>query len=386
MAIEPLRSIPTPPTPEEDLPKPNLKRLRDVLEGPFGVRNVALTGLFILAAFYTLYFARSFLLPIVLALLFSLLLSPFVRGLKKLLRIPEPLGAGIVLLALLGLVVGGLYQLSGPAYEWMQKAPSSLHKVEDKLRQFRRPVLLFGRATEQVAKMTDVAGPPASPKSPPVTVAVPAGPSLGARLLDRTTEFAANAAVLLILLYFLLASGDLFLRKLVKVLPSLSDKKRAIEIARQVETDISAYLSTVSMINLGLGVGVAAAMALIGLPNPLLWGAMAALTNFIPYLGAMSCYIALALAGFLTFNDLSHALLPVGAFLCLNVVEAYFVTPMVLGRRLTLNPVVLFLGLTFWGWMWGIAGALLAVPIMVVFKIFCDHIEPLAPIGEFLGD
>src|SRR5437763_9146294 len=116
MALEPLRSI----TPEEDLPKPNLKRLRDALAGPFGVRNVALTGLFILAAFYTLYFARSFLLPIVLALLFSLLLAPFVRGLKKLLRIPEPLGAGIVLLALLGLVVGGLYQLSGPAYEWMQ--------------------------------------------------------------------------------------------------------------------------------------------------------------------------------------------------------------------------------------------------------------------------
>ncbi|MEA2692506.1 MAG: hypothetical protein QOJ16_1893 [Acidobacteriota bacterium] len=387
MAIEPLRSLSTPPTPEEDLPKPNLKRLRDALVGPFGVRNVALTGLFILAAFYTLYFARSFLLPIVLALLFSLLLSPFVRGLKKLLRIPEPLGAGLVLLALLGLVVGGLYELSGPAYEWMQKAPASLHKVEDKLRQLKRPVLLFGRATEQVAKMTDVGAPPASPKTPPpVTVAVPAGPSLGARLLDRTTEFAANAAVLLILLYFLLASGDLFLRKLVKVLPSLSDKKRAIEIARQVETDISAYLSTVAMINLGLGVGVATAMALIGLPNPLLWGAMAALTNFIPYLGAMSCYIAIALAGFLTFNDLTHALMPVGAFLCLNVVEAYFVTPMVLGRRLTLNPVVLFLGLTFWGWMWGIAGALLAVPIMVVFKIFCDHIEPLAPIGEFLGD
>src|SRR3954462_11505772 len=119
MAIEPLRSIPPPPPPEGDLPKTNLKRLRDALVGPFGVRNVALTGLFILAAFYTLYFARSFLLPIVLALLFRLLLSPLVRGLKTWLRIPAPLGAGIVLLALLGLLIGGLYQLSGPAYEWM---------------------------------------------------------------------------------------------------------------------------------------------------------------------------------------------------------------------------------------------------------------------------
>jgi len=380
MALEPLRTI----TPEEDYPKPNLKRLRDALNGPFGVRNVALTGLFILAAFYTLYFARSFLLPIVLALLLSLLLSPLVRLLRRL-HLPEPLGAGIVLLALLGALGGGIYELSGPAYEWMQKAPTSLRRVEAKLRELKRPVLLFGRATEQVAKIADVtANSPA--KAAPVAVAVPAGPSLGARLVGGTTDFVASAAIFFILLYFLLASGDLFLRKLVRVLPSLADKKRAIEIARQVETDISAYLSTVAMINLGLGVGVAVAMALIGLPNPLLWGMMAALTNFIPYLGAASCYVVLGMAGFLTFDDLPHALLPVGAFLCLNIAEAYFITPMVLGRRLTLNPVVLFLGLTFWGWLWGIAGAILAVPIMVVFKIFCDHIEPLAPIGEFLGD
>jgi predicted PurR-regulated permease PerM len=377
MALEPLRSI----TPEDDLPKPNLKRLRDALGGPFGVRNVSLTGLFILAAFYTLYFARSFLLPIVLALLLSLLLSPLVRLLRKL-RLPEPLGAGIVLLALLGALGGGIYELSGPAYDWMQKAPNSLRRVEAKLRELKRPVLLFGRATEQVAKIADVT----TAKAAPVAVAVPAGPSLGARLVGGTTDFVASAAIFFILLYFLLASGDLFLRKLVKVLPSLADKKRAIEIARQVETDISAYLSTVAMINLGLGVGVAIAMALIGLPNPLLWGMMATLTNFIPYLGAGTCYVVLGLAGFLTFDDLPHALLPVGAFLCLNVAEAYFITPMVLGRRLTLNPVVLFLGLTFWGWLWGISGAILAVPIMVVFKIFCDHIEPLAPIGEFLGD
>jgi predicted PurR-regulated permease PerM len=380
MALEPLRSIP----PEPDLPRPNLRRLRDALEGPFGIRNLSLTGLFILAAFYTLYFARSFLLPVVLALLLSLLLSPLVRGLRRL-RIPEPVGAGLVLLALLGLLVGGLYELSGPAYDWMQRAPNSLHRVETRLRQLKRPVLLFGRATEQVAKIADVtANPPA--RVPPVAVVAPAGPSLGARLVGRTTEIVTDAAILFIFLYFLLASGDLFLRKLIKVLPSLEDKRRAVDIARQVENDISTYLSTVAMINLGLGVGVAIAMALIGLPNPLLWGAMATLTNFVPYLGAASCYVVLGMAGFLTFDDLPHALLPIGAFLCLNIVEAYFITPMVLGKRLTLNPVVLFLGLTFWGWLWGIPGAILGVPIMAVFKIFCDHIEPLAPIGEFLGD
>jgi len=128
------------------------------------------------------------------------------------------------------------------------------------------------------------------------------------------------------------------------------------------------------------------AMWLLGLPNPLLWGVMVALTNFIPYLGALTCYVVFALLGFLTFPDFAHALAPVGAWLVLNVLEAYLVTPMVLGHRLTLNPVVVFLSLTFWSWLWGIPGAILAVPITVVGKIFCDHIAPLAPLGEFLGD
>jgi len=188
------------------------------------------------------------------------------------------------------------------------------------------------------------------------------------------------------LLYFLLAAGDLFLRKLIKVLPSLSDKKRAVEIARQIESDISAYLTTVTAINVVLGLAVWGIMALIGIPNPLLWGVLAMVTNYIPYLGAVVMLAILAMVGFLTFDDVGQALLAPGAFVGLNILESYILTPVVLGRRLTLNPVVIVLGLTFWGWLWGIAGALLAVPIMVVFKIFCDHSEPLAPIGEFLGD
>jgi predicted PurR-regulated permease PerM len=375
MAIQPLRE-----SPSEERAEPDLRRLGDLFQGRFGIRNLALTGLFVLAAFYTLYFARAFFLPIVLALLLSLLLTPLVRGLKRL-RLPGPLAAGLVLLALFGGVGWGIYELSGPAYEWMQKAPQSLRKVERKLRDLKRPVQTIGRATEQVEKIADVGGAAATPE-----VTVQAAPTLGERLLSGTTELVAAAAVMFVLLFFLLASGDLFLRKLIKVLPSLADKKRAVEIARQVESDISTYLWTVSLINLGLGLAVWGAMALIGLPNPLLWGVLAAVTNYIPYLGAIVCYAVFGMVGFLTFDDLGRALLPVGAFLVLNLLEAYVFTPMILGRRLTLNPVVIFLGLTFWGWLWGITGAILAVPIMVVFKIFCDHIEPLAPIGEFLGD
>ncbi|MDP9121481.1 MAG: AI-2E family transporter, partial [Acidobacteriota bacterium] len=329
-------------------------RRRDLRAGPFAVRSLSLTGLFVLASFYTLYFARSFFLPIVLGVLLNLLLSPLVRGLKRL-HIPEALSAVLVLAALLALVGGGLYQLTAPAYDWMAKAPQSLGRIQAKLRDLKRPMQTLGRATDQMARMTEVTA--GTPKTPAITVQ---SSSLGERLFSQATDLAADAAVMFVLLFFLLASGDLFLRKLIRVLPRLDDKKRAVEIARQVEHDISAYLATVTMINVGLGVAVWISMGLIGLPNPMLWGAMVTLTNYVPYLGAGVCYVVLTLVGFQTFSTLGHALLPPAVFFALNVTEAYFLTPMVLGRRLTLNPVVIFLSLTFWGWLWGITGAVLA--------------------------
>lgn len=365
--------------PEEERPRPNIKRLRDVLQGPFGIKSLALTGLFILALFYTLYLGRAFFLPITLAVLLSFLLSPLVRWLKKL-RIPEGLGAAVVVFGLLGLLGLSVYELAGPAYNWMTQAPRSLRKVEDKLRALKKPVQTVSKATEQVEKITKVGG---GQEPARVTVSTE---SLGERVFSQATDFVSNGVVMFILLYFLLAAGDMFLRKLIKVLPSLSDKKRAVEIARQIETEISAYLATITLINAILGLAVWGIMSLIGLPNALLWGVLAFVTNYIPYLGAIVMISVLAMVGFITFDDLPHALMAPGAFVGLNLLESYFLTPMILGRRLTLNPVVIFLGLTFWGWLWGITGAVLAVPIMVVLKIFCDHSEPLAPIGEFLGD
>jgi predicted PurR-regulated permease PerM len=362
---------------EEDRPRPDVKKLRDLLAGPFGIRSMVLSGLLILAAFYTLYFARGFLLPLILAILLSFLLRPLVRGLRNL-HVPEALGAAVVVLSLLGVLGAGIYELAGPAYTWMQQAPANVRKIERRVRDLKRPVQTMNNATQQMAKIAQVGN--SSP--PPMATAVP---SLGERLASGAFELGADAVTMFILLYFLLASGDLFLRKLIKVLPSVDDKKRAVEMARQIETEISTYLSTVTFINVLLGLAVWGVMALIGVPNPLLWGVLATVTNYIPYLGAMTMYVVLTGLGFLTFNDLPHALLPPGAFLVCNVLEAYLLTPMVLGKRLTLNPVVIFLALSFWGWMWGIAGAVMAVPIMVVFKIFCDHSEPLAPIGEFLG-
>jgi predicted PurR-regulated permease PerM len=332
-----------------------------------------------LAAFYTLYLARSCFLPIILALLLNFLLSPVVRALKKL-HIPEAIGAALVIFGLLGAIGLGIYELASPAYEWAQQAPRSLRRLEGMLADFKKPVQTMSKATAQVEKITQVGAGQVAPK---IEVQ---HETLGERLFSQTTEILAAGSVLIILLFFLLAAGDMFLRKLIRVLPSLSDKRTAVEIARQIENDISKYLVTITMINGCLGLATWGAMALLGVPNPLLWGVLAWATNYIPYLGAMSMYAVLTMVGFLTFPTAGQALLVPGAFGVLNILEAYVLTPLVLGKRLTLNPVVIFVALTFWGWIWGVAGAILAVPIMVVFKIFCDHSEPLASLGEFLGD
>lgn len=386
---EPPEQLPRPappglplPTPPEPSPRPPSWQPGASLRHPAGRRSASVTGLFVLAAFYTLYFCRSLLLPLVLAMLLSLLLTPAVRGLRRL-RIPAPLGAGLVLLALLGGVGCGIYQLAAPAAVWMQRAPQSLRAGEAKLRELRRSVRRLGRATEQVEKIADVTASP-GPVRPPL--AVQSGPSLQERLLSQAADLTAGGVVMLVLLYFLLASGDLFLRKLIRVLRRPEDQRRAVAIARQIERDVSRYLSTVTVINLGLGAAVAVCFAFLGVPNPWLWGVLVTITNFVPYLGPAIDYGVFALVGLLSFATLPRMLAPAGVFLVLNVVEAYLVTPILLGKRLTLNPVMLFLGLTFWGWLWGIAGAILAVPILAAFKIFCDHIEPLAPIGEFLGE
>jgi predicted PurR-regulated permease PerM len=387
--IEPIRPEPPQEAPQaplevpvqapiqEDRSRPSLKKLRDLVQGPFGIRSLALTGLFLLAALYTLYFARAFFLPIVLAVLLSFLMSPAVRFLKKL-HIPNGVGAGLLVLTLIGSLGVGIYELAGPAYEWAQQAPRQMRRLERKLAEFKKPVQTMSKATQQVEKMTQVGG------QQPTKVEVQTE-TLGERMFSQATEIIAGGTVMFILLFFLLASGDLFLRKLIRVLPRLDDKKRAVEIARQIQSDVSTYLSTITVINLALGLAVWGLMTLIGIPNPLLWGVLAFVTNYIPYLGAIVMIVVLAMVGFLTFEDTARALMAPGIYIGLNLLESYVVTPLVLGHRLTLNPVVIFLGLTFWGWLWGITGAVLAVPIMVVLKIFCDHSEALASVGEFMG-
>ncbi|HEX5387191.1 MAG TPA: AI-2E family transporter [Gemmatimonadales bacterium] len=370
----PVEAGPTPTGPE-----PNLHKLSTALRDRVEVRSLAITGLFVLAAFYTLYFARAFFLPVVFAILLDFLFSPVLRILKRG-RIPEPVGAALVILGLLGFVGAGAYSLAQPARSWVSRAPASMEQIRGKLRLIRRPVQEVSRAAEQVEK---AARAPAS-ESGPAEVVVK-GPTAAERLFGTTQTIVIGAIEVLILLYFLLAAGDLFLQKMINVLPSFGDKRRAVEIARETEASISTYLVTLTLLNVGEALAVTGAMYLVGVPNPLLWGVLAGLVEFIPYIGPTVLLLVLAAAGLTTFDTLGHALLVPGAYLVVNFVQSNLVSPLIMGQRLTLNPVAIFIGLAFWWWIWGVPGAFIAVPLLATLKIFCDHIETLAPIGEFLG-
>jgi predicted PurR-regulated permease PerM len=357
--------------------QPDISKTGEALRDEPEIRSIALTGLLVLALFYTLYFAREFFLPIVLALLLDFLLSPLIRAMKRA-RIPEPLGAAIVIVGLLGGTVGAVYELAGPAKEWTGKLPASMRDAQRRLQSLRKPVEQVSKTAQQVEAATKM-------DNPQTTEVVVKGPTLSERLFGTTQTILTTALEVIILLYFLLAAGDLFLQKLIKVLPQLRDKKKAVAIARETEASISTYLVTVTMVNLGLGLCVAAVMYFLKMPNPLLWGALAGFAEFIPYLGATAMVGLLTLAGLVTFEQVGHALMVPGGYLAVNLIQSQLIAPLILGRRLTLNPVAIFIGLVFWWWIWGVPGAFIAVPLIATFKIFCDHIEVLAPIGEFLG-
>ena len=340
--------------------------------------SVALTGLFVLALFVALHEGRAFFLPIVLVLLLHFLLSPVIRALKAA-RVPESLGAAAVLGGLLLALSLAGYYLAGPTREWLAQAPASVAQTQARLRRLLRPVAQVTRTAEQVAQATDVG----TGHTPQVVIK---GPSLGQRLFGTTESLVAGVVMVIVLLYFLLASGDLFLQKVIRSLPQLEDKKRAVTIAREAEASVSRYLITMTVINAGQGLLVGGAMALLGVPNPLLWGTLSALLAWIPYVGALAMITVLAVLGFRMFDALGQALLVPGAFVAINLVIANFVTPNVLGRRLKLNRVAILLGLFFWSWIWGVPGAFVAVPLLATFKILCDHIDALRPVGEFLGE
>ncbi|MDQ6631197.1 MAG: AI-2E family transporter [Verrucomicrobiota bacterium] len=355
---------------------PALSDLADFIKGTETMVPLAILGIFIMGAIGFIYFAKSFLMPVVWAVLLTFLLKPVVRGLAKI-KIPESVGAIIVMVIFLTLLSLAISNLVDPAKEWAAKAPESIRKVEKKLRSFTPGFLqIFPTVKGEVNKL-------ASSEEPVPKVEVTNSNLKG--VVSFAGIFLGGVLETIVLLYFLLAAGDLFLHKLVRILPSLQNKKKAVEITNELQENISVFLFTITCINICLGALVGLAVMWVGMPNPVLWGVVAGALNFIPYFGPITGVAVLAIVGLVTFDSLGQALLSPIIYLSLHAVESNFVTPMILGRRLTLNPVVIFISLIFWTWIWGIPGALLSVPMLMMLKIFCDHFKPLAPIGEFLS-
>jgi predicted PurR-regulated permease PerM len=368
-----------PPRPQE--PPPEIGQPANAAETPSALA-ISVVVLAVLATLYTMYFAREFFVPIVFAVLLNFLLSPVIRVLHRI-KIPPPAAAGLVVLLLVGGVAGGVYALAGPAQTLANSAPETLGRANTKLRALF--LARFQKATSQVERAASTLGDPVTGR-PPRQLVVSTTPTIGSRILGTTQILVAGVIEIAVLLYFLLAGGDLFLQKFIKMLPTLRDKRRAVNVARAIETAVSAYLSTALFVNLAEGVVVGLCLWALGMPTPALWGAMIVMVEFIPYLGALTGVVVLALAGLANFDSVGHALLIPGSYLAINLIQANLVTPMLLGHRLTLNPVAIFVGLTFFFWIWGVAGAFLAVPLLATLKIVCDHIGPLAALGEFLGE
>jgi predicted PurR-regulated permease PerM len=351
---------------------------REPMPLPRNLQTFLLFGIFTILLFYTLYFTGEFVLPIIFAMILYLVLQPAMRAFMRL-HIPKAVSAVLVICILFGALGALGFMLSAPAANWIAKGPSSLAQLESQLFFIKGPIAQLQDATKQVEKIAEGTTP-----NDGLNVTV-SGPGLGSFLISGTRSVLVGMGTTIILLFFLLMSGDLFLRRFVEILPTLANKKQAVEITREIERNISGYLATISMMNLLVGIATGLATYLLGMSDPVLWGTMAFLLNFIPILGPLCGIAILFMAGLLTFGTIWHSLLLAGVYLVIHVLEGETLTPLLLARRFVLNPVLVIVSLVFWYWMWGVPGALLAVPLLATVKIICDRIQPLMAIGHFLG-
>ena len=343
-----------------------------------GLVRLSLVGIFLLAVVYALYFGREFFMPVVLAFLLALTLTPIVRVLRKR-GLPAYFSATLlVVLAGLGIAATG-YLLSGPVVELVANAPSIGRQVTERLSELRRPFEHLLQISQQIEQLTNVVDDSSVQK------VVVAQPGILSRAAGNLVSVGTSIAITFVLALFLLASGTMFYEKIVQSFASLSEKKRALRVVYDVEREISRYLFTVTLINGGLGVAIGLGLWAIGVPNPFLWGVAAALLNFLPYVGALATILFVAAIALVSFDSLSYAMLAPGWVIICDIVEGQVITPLVVGRRLEVNAVAIFIAVAFWSWLWGIVGALIAVPLLVVVKVFCDHFDSLRHVGNFLS-
>ncbi|HEX2115071.1 MAG TPA: AI-2E family transporter [Alphaproteobacteria bacterium] len=331
-----------------------------------------------LAIISALHVAAEIVIPIVAAIVLQFMVAPAMRQLCRW-HVPPPISAAIIVIGLATMLIVGIYHLTSPAAEWLDRVPEVSSRIQEKLRVVREPVEQVAKASEQVERATTVTGEATNVQ---VTLR---RPGLLEQLAGGVRSLLFGISVTLVVLYFLLATGELFRLKLVRIIQRFEDKKRALVTLTDIEHQVSVYLSTQTLINVGLGTAVALVLWGLGVPNPGLWGLMVAIANFVPFFGFIIAVSVLMAVSVLSFESLWWALAAPGAYAAIKVIEGNFISPNILGRSLILNPLVIILSLLFWGWLWGPVGALLAVPILVIAKTVCEHVERLQKLADFIS-
>jgi predicted PurR-regulated permease PerM len=369
------------PVPDDDPSEPNaaVTEVVDETEMPLpsDPRTFFLGGLFGLAALAALYVASSIILPVVLALVLNLLLQPAVRLLGRV-HVPRAVGALLTVFLVIGALVGLVAALSVPAATWAERLPEGIPRLEAHLEVIKGPIQALQKIIQQAEQAAD------APPGRGSIVSVRRDLGITGALFAGTRSVLDGLFTTVLVLYFLLVAGNIFLRRVVEILPTFSNKRQAVDISQQIQEDISGYLVTITAMNAAVGAATAAAMYLCGLGDPLLWGTTAFLLNYIPIIGPLFGVCIFVLVGLLSFESLWWALLPPAIYLGIHLVEGETLTPMLLARRFTLNPVLIILSLVFWFWMWGALGAILAVPMLAILKIISDRLRPLKALGHFL--
>jgi predicted PurR-regulated permease PerM len=338
--------------------------------------QIVLIGLGVVAF---LYFARPVVLPVVLACMTGMTLKPLIRW-SSCCHIPPGISAAVVVCLLVCAIGICFFELGRPALKWMDEAPQHMTELRQRVQKIFPRIARFNQAAAAVNNL----GATGNEQEKDTVVEIKTS-RVSSTFINWTGTFLAGVGETFVLLYLLLASGDLFLQKLVRVMPTLHDKKRAVDISHEVQQNISNYLCSVSLINLGLGLFVSVGLYFMGVPDAAMWGLLAAVLNFVPYFGPIAGVTVLAGVGLLTFETLGQGLLPPTWYLLLHLLEANLITPVLLGRRFTLNPVVIFVSLIFWSWLWGVPGALLSVPILVTIKVISDRVPAMSPISELFS-
>jgi len=366
-----------------------------VLNTRVDIHSIALAVLAVLAVVYALHWARAVFIPLMLGVMISYALSPPVNVMQKW-HIPRAIGAAVLLLAIVGGVGSAIYSLSDDAGDLIETLPDAAHKL--RLALLKKPgssestIEKMQRAATQIDQAASESGAPAPAAPSGVTRVQVENPQLNVKdYLWMGTKgaigFAGQISMVLFLAYFIMVSGNTFRRKMVRIAgPTMHKKRDTLRVLDEINGQIQRFLLVQIAASIVVGVVTWLAFLWIGMEHAAIWGIAAGVFNTIPYLGPIIVTGGTAFVAFLQFGTVSMALLVAGISLLITSLEGYLLTPWLTGRASRMNPLAVFIGVLFWGWLWSVWGLLLGVPIIMMIKAVCDRVEDLKPVGQLLGD